>query len=234
MCDLLHVFPISEPVKVGGQPLMALPLRLVDLARLQGFLRDQSPCPLDVARGPIARSPEGSEARRRLLRDCFGSCQRWPARLGSEDGRKLLDSEAGLAFWLRTVLGSVEGNPTLSTPELGRLADNITVGEYERLVRVAYGVSPLDELARLITPDSYPDRPGEPTNWGKVIRRLVVETGWTFAACGEVRLTQLAAFESDGKAGLGNPGPPPGMTRWEFSKRQRRFFGPDRDEEQGQ
>jgi hypothetical protein len=225
--DITWVLPQPEPVPVGDAVLFAQSLRLVDLARLQSWLKARVPCPLDAARRAIGAAPEGSEARRRLLRDTYRACQNWPARLGSADAYDLLGTDAGMRFWLTVVLGPE--NPGL---DLDAACSGLTVGQFHHLSRVAYGAAPLDELSRLITPDSFPDTgDGKPTNWGKVFAELIEQTGWSFAECGELRLTQLAALRSRGESGTGRVEPPPGMGRFAFARRQRRFFGPDRDEE---
>jgi hypothetical protein len=229
--DLTWCFPQPEPVMVGARKLFALPFRLADMARLQGYLKVASPCPLDVARSAIGATEKGTEARRRLLRDAYRACQGWPARLGSEEGRKLLATEEGLRFWLASLLGPCNAEE-LDAQGLAELVTKVTVPQYETLVRIAYGAAPLDELSRLITPDSFPVGKGDdkPTNWGELIAGLVKETGWTFAQCGDLRITQLAAYRSRGKYGTGKVEPPPGMSRFDFRRRQKRFFEPDREE----
>lgn len=227
--DLTWIFPEPEPIRVGARTLMASPLRLRDLARLQSYLKSAEPCPLDAARPAILAADDGSEARRRILRDTYNACKEWPRRLGSDEGQAILNSDDGFRFWISAVLGP--DNPGMTREVVEELAESMTVGQYQNILRVAYGAAPLEELSRMITPDSFPDGEAEYTNWGKVIRAIIVETGWTFEQCGDLRLTQLAAFQTDGKAGSGRVDPPPGMSRFQFSKRQKRFFGPDRNEE---
>jgi hypothetical protein len=210
--------------------LRASPIRLKDLALLQAYARDAGPCPLDEVRSLIAATPEGSEASRRLLRDTYKACKNWPPRLGSDEGHAIFSTEDGFRYWIAIVLGP--DNPGIEH-HIDELAETMTVGQYQTLLRIAYGSAPLDELSRIITPDSFPEKPDDFTNWGKVIRNLIVETGWTFEECGEVRMTQLAAFQSNGEVGTGKVDPPPGMSRFAFSRRQRQFFGPDREEANG-
>jgi hypothetical protein len=228
--DLTWVFVVPEAVKIGDRTLLASSLRLKDMARLQAYARSQVPCPLDVRVALIDATPPGSEARRRLLRDTYNACETWPPRLGTAEGQAVFDTPVGLRVWLMVVLA--EDNPDLTKADIDELAETMTISQYRRLIRIAFGSHPLDTLKKLISPESFPERPSDPANWGETIANLIAETGWTFEQCGEVRLTQLEAWRTKGQAGGSKLAPPPGMSLFKFSRRQKAFFGPDRDEPQ--
>lgn len=216
MDDLSILFPVPEPVTLGGEPFLAVCFQLRDLARLQAIVRGLAGGdPLAGRRRALldakvaapggdylGESPEG-RAYAAALRGAIRALDGWPPALGSGKADALLATGAGRALWLEVLLGRTNPDFTAARgAELivrGAKADPDTLAEeLMALEGIAYADHPADWLVRLMEPP--PRRRGKAGGgWGEAIVALARETGWTISQCGELYLSQFHVVKSEGK-----------------------------------
>ena len=203
--DLSWVCPQPTPVALGDRVFLILPLRLRDVAALQGYVRARVPNPLEAARPALSAAPAGSAERRKLLREAYLATENWPPRYGSDaaDAIFLDASGDGVAYFVGRCLAS--SGIDVSRAELDAVLGTMSVDQLVTLTRTAFAADPLDELSRLIAreidqvEDLDDDDAGEDLNWAEAFRELADETGWTFDEIGAMRMTQWVAYRSKGK-----------------------------------
>ena len=219
--DITRVVPVPTPVRLAGRTALVPPLRLADVATLQGWLRDvAAPCPLDAARPGI----EGAvgAARRKLLAGAYDACEGWPVRYGSAEGRGSSPPRPAL-FFLAVALARAAPRDACDPEEL---LHALSPAEWRALLAACWGSDPLDELERLIDPEGAPAA-GDDLNWGEAFAELAKETGWTFGEIAELTIPQWIALRTGGKVTRG-AAVPPGMSLMEFARRRHAlFYGDD-------
>jgi hypothetical protein len=156
---ITRVLPVPRAIPLGGQLHVATELRMVDLARLQRWLEEQVPHPLaSIPPGWADPEPETRLARLAVAWEAAAS---WPVRYGTTAGAILLGSDGGRAYFLSLVLRPA--NPDLGPVECLDLLPSITPIEWAGLRRVAYGLTPREEIADELAPE--PGGGGRTANW---------------------------------------------------------------------
>jgi hypothetical protein len=216
--DLTRVIPVAVPVALAGRTVLVWPLRLADLALLQGWIRQiAAPSPLSAVRAALLSADAAGRAR--LLRRAYDRAESWPVRYGSAEGGALFNSEAGLLYFLAVALARSTPIEACDPEELVAALDPV---EWSELLAAAWGTEPLDELERLLDPDAL--TPGEDLNWGEAFAETARDTGWTFAQIGELTVSQWIAYRSDGKVARVARTVPEGMTVLQYAEMRRRAF----------
>lgn len=211
MNDITSVLPQPTVVALGEGRYPILPLRLADVARLQGFVAAAIPCPLDAdARARLDDPATPQPERRKLLRDLWRGCKHWPPRYGSPEADQAFRSPAGRLFFAALVFES--SAVAISVEELARELSQATPEQLRALASAAFAVRPIEALNHRVAaelgergpeddPDPDDDDQGD-LNWAEAFAEVAHDTGWTFDEIGALRLPAWRAIRTRGKAKL--------------------------------
>ena len=192
---LFHVFPQPTTIRLGERGYLALPLRLRHLAQIESWLASQKANPVDELLDYV----HDSQGRERQIRaaEAYLATENWPPELGSAEAEALLLTPQGMQLILGFMLDECNH---FEPGDYERIISKLTVGDYKRLIRLAYSVNLKDEMIRIIEPPM--EIPGQPKlSWGETIWKRVKDHHWTFAEAGELFLCQLTLVKSEGKSG---------------------------------
>src|SRR5262249_41679242 len=153
-----RLLPVSRAIPLGGSPRVASELQLKDLAELQAWLEEREPNPMDGI-PPEWCDPDPASRPGRLAAAWEASAT-WPARLGTDRAPALLGEPGGRCMLLALVLRKAD--PGFGTEDALELLPRITPEEWARLRRVAFAVTPREEIADELALDRSPARPN---NW---------------------------------------------------------------------
>ena len=186
--------PVSRAIRIGGRVVVADELRIADLAELQAWLEEQVPHPLaDLP--PAWADPEPGTRLDRLAA-AWEAAADWPARYGSVRAAMLLGTTEGRAFFLRLCLR--RSDPSFGVADALAVLGESTPAEWAGLRRVAYGLTPRQEIADELAPDR---SPGRLSNWCLTFHRLNArEGGMGYREIGELTLSQFRNLCSEGKS----------------------------------
>lgn len=178
---LTRAIPVPRAMKFGGLAIVAHELRLVDLAELQAFVEDS-------AGHPLAEMPKDLEG----FRAAWHSAPSWPPRIGTPEGSAILASPPGRQLFVglvarRTVDDHLAGAVGLAGP-----------AEWAAFNRVAWGLSPREEIAGIIAPDA---TPGGGSDWCEDVAAICERYHMTPAQVGELTVSQYRMLASGGKCG---------------------------------
>jgi hypothetical protein len=187
------VMPVARAIPLGGRRRVAHELRISDLAELQAWLEEQVPHPL--ASIPPAWADPDPGTRTARLAEAWEAAASWPVRFGTARAGELLASAAGRAFFLWLCLR--RGSPSFGVVDALALLAEVTPTEWAGLRRVAYGLTPRQEIADELAPD---ESPGRMSNWCLSFHRAVMsDAGITYSSIGELTLSQWRNFCNEGK-----------------------------------
>lgn len=190
---ITRVLSVPRAVMLGGSRFVARELTLGDLARLQAWLAEQTPHPL--ANIPPAWADPEPETRPARLAIAWEAARSWPVRYGSTAGSILLASPEGLAYYLTLVVVAGGG---LDAAIALDLAGRITPLEWLDLRRIAYGLTPQEEIADELAPDRSAARIG---NWCLSFHRATsCDGGPTYLDLDRWTLSAWRNFCTEGKA----------------------------------
>jgi hypothetical protein len=191
---ITRALPVARAIPLGGSPHVATELQLKDLAELQGWLEEREPHPLD-GMPPAWADPE-PETRLERLAAAWERSATWPARLGTDRAAGLLEGPEGRCFFLILVLRKAE--PGFGLAGALDLLPRVTPAEWAGLRRVAWAISPREEIASELAPDR---SPSGGSNWCVSLHRATqAGGGMTYRELGGLYLSQWRLLCSDGKA----------------------------------
>lgn len=224
---MFETFAVTRRVEVMGRGWAVRPLRLRDLAQIEAWVADRTPCPLDGGRAAL-RAADPSRRPKLAARMLAGAEAAMP-EMGSDAYEDAVNTPDGILLFLTLALR----DSGVSGDELADLVVHLVQhpDDLERLRSVAYGVNPVQYLVRIM--EGTQDMPGHRT-WGETVMGLLKERpAWTLGDVGDLTLSQWACVQSEGKGGvdLGNVPPRPGETLEQMSERRRKLFEPDPDPE---
>jgi hypothetical protein len=191
---ITRVIPIRRRVLLGGERHVADELRLEDVAEIQGWLEDAAPHPL--ASIPPAWADPEPETRRARLIEAWEASGEWPVRYGTERASVLLASTNGRAYFLALCLR--RSNPDFGPIQASRLISLVTPLEWAALRRVAYGLTPREEIAEELAPSG---QGGRTANWCLSFHRAInSQSGLTYESIKHLTISQWRNFCSEGTA----------------------------------
>lgn len=195
---LYQAFPQPSPVTLGGRRYLALPLRVKHLAAIETFIASRVPNPAEAYRERIAAAV--GDERAILAAQAFLRAEDWPPKPSSPEGQAIMCTPDGLALFLACTVGPCNDPGDIDIPEIIR---TVTPHQYQALSALAYGVSPLDDLASEIEPAEGPDPPSR--SWGEIFYEVCDGKPDQLRAAEDMFVTQVLLLRSEGKAGDGAP-----------------------------
>ena len=199
MGSILRVIPLPRPVVLAKERLFASELRLRDLAQIELWLESLFPSPYDVAGGAIeAGAGTRALAWKQLLGATLDAQFDWPKTIGHPDADRAMSGREGRILVMRLSLGPIESAVVLD--RVARDYDKITVAEWSKFQRVAWGNEPLKIMMDLIDGPSASDPDGDDYGvnwegwWVKYHRNM--PSGPPFA---DLTMSQFAAWRRDGE-----------------------------------
>lgn len=173
----------------GHPPTLIAEYTLDDLASLQAWLRGLDD-PLDAL---------GDEPDRAAVLAAWDALEHWPPTPFDPIGRAILATPGGRLVQLVTSMcrAGAEGAGKVGAA----LAPHMTAKHWRKLDRVAWGLAPWKQLARMLTAEPLSDGSGQPYDPddvgdgrpfdpGAAVASLVDRYEWTWAEAGAVTLTQ--------------------------------------------
>jgi hypothetical protein len=191
---ITRVIPVARAIKLGGESHVVDELRLGDLAEIQAWIESAEPHPLD-GMPPASADPE-PESRLARLAEAWEKARAWPPRLGTTRAGQLLNSNEGRTFFLVFCLS--RRNPSFGLAQALELLPKITPAEWASLRRVAYGITPREEIAAEL--DDEDDGDGPPDWCRSVHNALQAEGCPDYRGIGQIYLSQWRNICSQGKA----------------------------------
>jgi hypothetical protein len=194
MPPITRVVPVPRVVRLDGRRFVAGELTLGDLAELQAWLEEADPNPLDGLPPAWADVEPGTRpARLRALWDAAGE---WPARLGTPAAGALLGTERGRAFFLCLCLRRHQ--PAFGLGDALALLPRVWPSEWAALRRVAYALTPREELVDELDPTPGKSRAGD---WWKQLHAAAQLPHWPgYEGLARLTISQWRHLCSDGKA----------------------------------
>lgn len=196
MGPITSILPVPRTVTVGGEPVVISELRLRDLATLQAILDGTWPDPLAEIQDSL---PADRKARNRLLVRAYERAEIGPPVYGTARGHEYFATPEGGALLL-WVAGR-QHTPDLGPPRAARLYTKATVGEIDRVLRIAHGVPTLKAIENFL----WARPPGEgagsarKTTWAEMIDELARERNWTYSYIYDLTITEWLAARNHGK-----------------------------------
>jgi hypothetical protein len=191
---ITRVLPVPRAIPLGGSLRVASELTMGDLARLQAWLEGQTPHPMEGL--PPAWADPSPETRPGRLAAAWEAAKSWPVRYGTEAGSILLGSPEGRAYFLSLALRPAD--PGFGVADALELLARITPTEWAGLRRVAYGITPREELADEIAPDP---SPAKTANWCLSLHRATLfDGGPTYESIRDWHVSTWRNFCQEGKA----------------------------------
>jgi len=154
---ITRVVPVPRAIPLGGSLRVVAELRLSDLALIQAWLEEQAPHPLEGL-APAWADPEPATRPARLAA-AWQAAANWPVRLGTDRAAALLATAEGRAYFLAVVLR--RHDPDFAAAQALALLPEITPAEWAGLIRVAYALTPRQEIAAEVAPEAG----GRTANW---------------------------------------------------------------------
>jgi hypothetical protein len=197
---ITRVIPVPRAVQLGGREYVASELTLGDLAELQAWLEEAEPHPLEGL--PPAWADPEPETRPARLAAAWERARAWPPRLGTDRGAELLASPGGRAFFLTLCLR--RARPDFGPAEALDLLRRITPTEWSALRRVAYAITPREELVAEL--DDGADAGDGPPDWCRSVHNAIQAEGCPdYAGLAALHLGQWRNLCSQGKAAEKRP-----------------------------
>lgn len=189
---ITRILPVARVVSMGGRDCVVEELRLKDLAELQGYVECQVPHPL--AGMPSAWADPEPDTRKARLAAALRAADLWPPGIGSDAGATILSAPAGRAFFLTLVVA--KSDPTFRLADAITLLPSITPAEWSAFTRVAYGITPREEIVAELAPMLK----GKPTDWCKSLDQLMEHRGLTYEQMAELTISQFHNCCNQGRA----------------------------------
>jgi hypothetical protein len=220
--DAATLYRRSRRLVLAGAPHVVRELTIRDVARLGQLAEGRRAWPLDVlaAQGECPDA-EGWRAR---IRAAFLDAE--SAVRGEPEPAEKLEAAIDLA-WL--AIRRPPSRRRLAHRAAWELFSRLSPAEWAQVQAIAYGLRPVDVLARLIDPEWGRRGTPEGVPWGRAIDEVAAERGWTYDQVGRLTLTQFANARRGGKppedADMELP-PGEDVARIAATRRAR-FFGED-------
>lgn len=214
---ILDVLPRPTRLTLAGRPYLVGPLRLADVATLQGWIAGVAGDPLDAI--PPFDPTGDPEARRNALARAWRAAKTWPPAYGSPAAQAYMETSAGRAVFVLVAA-------RLDDPdEAAEVAGAMTPAEWAALRDVAYAVPPWKAIAAELDPFSMAGGgPGKAPNWGEEFEALSAERGWTYEQIGALTIPEWRNIQRGGRAEGFRAIPMPGEGPEDTMRRTRAAF----------
>lgn len=189
---ITRLIPCPRAIRLGGRTVVVIELRYRDRAMLQAWMEEEAGHPLEGL-PPSWADPDPSTRPARLA-EAFAKAESWPPRLGTPEGSRLLGTSPGRAWFLHLCLSRCSSSIDLA--EVLEIADAATPAEWSHLERIAWGISPLEEIAAELAPD---DSPRPAADWDGLFYACLERWHMTPDRVAELTGTQLRSLASEGK-----------------------------------
>jgi hypothetical protein len=122
----------------------------------------------------------------------FGPSRRWPPKLGTPEGNRLLLTDAGAVAFVLICLRRCD--PSVTPAEALAIARDMTPEEGLALRRIAYGIPPWREVAAEL--GLLEEHAGPAMDWAEAFADLAERYGWMPGEVGELTLGQWRAYRT--------------------------------------
>lgn len=200
--SLASLFPGRQSITLAGKSFTVTCWRLCDILGLERWLVAQSPNPLDGFVSPD-EDPEPS-TRKRRLRTAMATAKSWPPKLESDEGRELLSTAHGAAFFLCTALD--RDNPEVTADELVELVETMDATDWKRLNRILWQCDPQEEILREIIPERFES--DDSMGWPEVVDHIATERRMSYSEVLKLTLPEVSNILRKGQSktyGIANP-----------------------------
>lgn len=136
MSDLASLAATPRTIILGDSEYKISPFRLRDLSELAAYLKDVVPHPVAAMRPAL----EGmsSEDKALAFQGAFVEARSWPPGVDSDQGQQVLVyTQAGRAKLVYVILSRHQ--PELTPDDALKIADSLTVDQFERITSLASG-----------------------------------------------------------------------------------------------